>query len=314
MTLTKYNPKIKNMKIRLFSLLVTLFFFSCSSPIQKIVKEQYGSTLDLPKIYVYVPSGTLNLDPENTTTINGFFMSKFEVTNIAYQEFLAALNRQGRTKDLEEAKPKLKENIDPAYGEPYVPFYETYLEHPAYHEYPVVAISKKGAELYCEWLTNILQESNPNFQIKARLPLELEWIYAARGGHQFAPYPWGGYYYRNAKGQFLANFKRMEGGNITYDRKNNKYEIITGGKPNRNYHMTAPVASFIPNDFGLYHMSGNVAEMIFEPANNGGIRTKGGCYDSTARDIQINGRDEFDGWLDPSQYVGFRPLIEVQVK
>ena len=76
-----------------------------------------------------------------------------------------------------------------------------------------------------------------------RLPLESEWEYAARGGLQNSPFPWGGPYIRNSRGCFLGNYKPMRG-NYMDD----------GGT------YTVKVTSYWPNDYGLYCMAGNVAE------------------------------------------------------
>ncbi len=76
-----------------------------------------------------------------------------------------------------------------------------------------------------------------------RLPTEAEWEWAARGGYDENPYPWGGPYTRNDKGCFLANFKPMRGD-----------YIVDGGA------TTVIVGHYPANDFGLYDMSGNVAE------------------------------------------------------
>lgn len=49
---------------------------------------------------------------------------------------------------------------------------------------PVVNVSFRDAEAYCEWLS---KKTGRNF----RLPAEEEWEVAARGGLKGKPYPWG---------------------------------------------------------------------------------------------------------------------------
>jgi sulfatase modifying factor 1 len=127
------------------------------------------------------------------------------------------------------------------------PMTKMYFSHPAYDDYPVVGVSWKQARAFCIWRTDLLN----NYLRKIggvrvqdfRLPTESEWEYAARGGLDLAPFPWGGPYIRNTRGCFLANFKPMRGNYID-----------DGG-----FH-TVPASSYSPNDYGLYCMSGNVAE------------------------------------------------------
>ena len=127
------------------------------------------------------------------------------------------------------------------------PMTQNYFWHPAYDDYPVVGISWKQATAFCVWRTqlfnNFLVEGGSVTVNDFRLPTESEWEWAARGGLDLSPYPWGGPYIRNSRGCFLANFKPMRGNYVD-----------DGG-----FH-TVKINSYNPNDFGLFCMAGNVAE------------------------------------------------------
>ena len=127
------------------------------------------------------------------------------------------------------------------------PMTQMYFWHPAYDDYPVVGVNWKQARAFCIWRTQLynsyLEENGNSFVQDFRLPSETEWEYAARGGLELSPYPWGGPYIRNSRGCFLGNFKPMRG-NYMDD----------GGV------YTVKATSYWPNDYGVYCMAGNVAE------------------------------------------------------
>jgi len=122
-----------------------------------------------------------------------------------------------------------------------------YFWHPSFDNYPVVGVNWVQATAFSIWRTDYMNAALRSENIaevsKYRLPLETEWEYAARGGLDLSMYPWGGPYTRNYKGCFLANFKPLRG---NYIDDGNVY----AGK----------VGSYEPNEYGLYDMSGNVAE------------------------------------------------------
>lgn len=136
------------------------------------------------------------------------------------------------------------QNFSYSYNEPQA---HMYFWHPGYDTYPVVGVNWKQATAFCVWrsnlLNNYLKKEHQPMAMDYRLPTEAEWEYAARGGMHDAVYPWGGYYVRNNRGCFVANFKNMRG------RYSNDGSV-----------MTAAVSSYAPNEYGLFDMAGNVAE------------------------------------------------------
>jgi gliding motility-associated lipoprotein GldK len=124
-----------------------------------------------------------------------------------------------------------------------------YFSHAAFDDYPVIGVTWKQANAFCNWRTNLKVLSNKRSNdIPAhefRLPTETEWEMAARGGLMNSLYPWGSYYTRNDMGCFVANFKPLRG-NYVADSPSTATTMKAG--------------EFDPNPFGLYDMAGNVAE------------------------------------------------------
>jgi sulfatase modifying factor 1 len=131
------------------------------------------------------------------------------------------------------------------------PMHQEYFAHQAYDEYPVVGVSWQQAKAFCHWRTkkkNAYQRTRKNLGLVPafRLPTEAEWEYAARGGLDYAKYPWGGPSTTSDRGCFLANFKPVRG---DYAADGALY--------------TVEAMSYNPNGFGLYNMAGNVSELLY---------------------------------------------------
>jgi len=112
----------------------------------------------------------------------------------------------------------------------------------------VVKVSRSQAHAYSQWLS---QQTGENF----RLATEAQWEYAARAG-QTTAYFWGNNpneacHYANLADRKLAQTQGIKDVQNCDDK----------------YAVTAPVAQFKPNGFGLYDMLGNVAEtiLVLEP-------------------------------------------------
>ena len=226
--------------------------------------DRPGWKQTIPFGMVYVPAGVFHMgqadeDVSHTMinqnrqiSISGFFMDDTEITNNEYRQFInlylkdsvATLGEDYIMKELYPDSTVWERNFTHHMGDPMV---EYYYQHPAFDDYPVVGIDWWAATIFCKWRTTYLNNYRRSQNVadapSFRLPSEAEWEYAARGGRDLAKYPWGSPYLANTLGCLLANFKPGRG---------NYY--------NDGFMYTAPVASYFPNDFGLYDMAGNVQE------------------------------------------------------
>lgn len=231
------------------------------------------------------------------------FAAETEVSNGQYLLFLNDQYRKHGAECYSSLLPDTSAWLSPGtYSEPYCQYY---FRHPAYREYPVVNVSKRQAEAFCEWMEVQLNQQfekltdQPIVSVDVRLPTDQEWQEAARGGNRYAIFPWPGSGMRNTtqkhKGRFMANFSRGRGDFMGI-----------AGILNDGADITAPGHSYWPNQFGLYNMSGNVAEMLQEEG-----RTRGGSWASRAPYLEISGVDPFEGFSKPSPEIGFRYFVEI---
>ena len=229
------------------------------------------------KDMVWIPGGRFTMGalatvadefPPHEVELSGFWMDAAEVTNRQFAEFVSAtgyVTTAERTPELRSVQPGSKleklvilpefntpgsicsrllssrEDIDPERGAyswwQYVAGADW--RHPEgpdsgiadLNDHPVVHVSWLDAQAYCDWAGK-------------QLPTEAQWEYAARGGHAGEVYPWGDE--RNPDGKWRNNIWQGE------------FPIKDTGED--GFTRTAPVRTFMANDFGLFDMSGNVWE------------------------------------------------------
>jgi len=110
-----------------------------------------------------------------------------------------------------------------------------------------VCLDWDEAKQFCDWLSEVTG-------LHARLPSEEEWEYACRAGSQDRFF-WGSDIKEAGK---YANA-------IDAAYKKRWPDRVLGVSNNDGYACVAPVGQFLPNDFGLYDMIGNVPEWCRNP-------------------------------------------------
>jgi formylglycine-generating enzyme required for sulfatase activity len=284
---------------------VFFILYSCSSS-QKVVVN--GKVEELPK-------------PINTAQIgNNLFMDETEISNINWKEYLYWTNKIYGNEAKKAALPdttvwKLNDSSLN------VPLVKTYFNHPAYKNYPVVGLTYEQVIAYSKWrsdrvfemillaqnenLKNALSNENyfsieryfngeiegvqPDFSIpypNYRLPSKTEWELAAKG---FTNDDYG----VNIKNKTIRKSKNQGRKLFNIKEYNSKDATIT-----------APVRSFVENDFGLYNMIGNVSEMVLEKNIS-----KGGGFDQELTKVKISNDIVYEK---PARWLGFRNICEYQ--
>ena len=246
------------------------------------------------------------IDKNIAKVTDSLYAYKYETANWEYNSFLSAIQQTNPDLYLKCCPDTLGWRSILSYCEPPVEYYH---RHPAYDNYPVVNVSYEAAQVYCQWLTDRYNaDSKRKFKkVLFTLPTTVEWVQAARGGKKNPMFPWGNFYVRNNKGMFLANFKRMYECYVVSDKQGNPVLtdslLYVAGSLNDRAFYTSEVKAFYPNGFGLYNMSGNVAEMTTDKGVG-----KGGCFNSYGGEIRIDAIKHYDG---SSPELGFRVFMKI---
>ena len=150
-------------------------------------------------------------------------------------------------------------------------------------DHPVTHVTRNDAEAYAAW-------------VGARLPTEAEWEFAARGGLDQKPYPWG-------SAREPDGIPRMK--------------TFVGTFPDHPAEPVGTVAAdaFAPNGFGLHNMTGNVWEWTsgrFGPEDDRGVIRGGShlCHASYCRRYRTSARSA----LTPETslgHTGFRLVVDL---
>ncbi len=271
---------MKKLTILTILLSFSLISWKNPQPISKKLKKILGNN------WAYIPAGEAKVNG-TFQNVNDFHILKTEVSNLEYLTFVESI----KEKSLASYQSSLPDTTvwkrgSIAFNDSYM---TQYFRYPGFKRYPVVGISHENALLYCKWLEeNINAQMESGEKVIVKLPTEAEWGRAARGENLTALYPWEGSELKNKKGRNQANYKK---------EKSEDFQGII---------ITSEVKSYIPNQFGIYQMSGNLAEMLDEPK-----KVKGGSWNMLAKSLKIDESEMVDY---PSNNVGFRPVLMVVSK
>ncbi len=195
-----------------------------------------GGCFQMGDIFRDVPSSE---KPVHEVCVDDFYMGKYEVTVGEFREFVDETGYKTEAEWQDGCHSWIRDGRE-----------EKIRDHnwsntgfPQTVRDPVVCISWNDTYEYIQWLN---KKEGKNY----RLPTEAEWEYAARSGGKEYKYSWG---------------NGEPSGNIADESAKKELSGLSIWKGyNDGYAYTAPSGSFKPNDLGIYDMSGNAYEWVFD--------------------------------------------------
>jgi formylglycine-generating enzyme required for sulfatase activity len=189
-------------------------------------------------------------------------------------------------------------------------------------DHPIVGVNKADAEAFCKWLTEKeRKEDRIRSRHEYRLPTDEEWslfcglanengtspvskYYNAEQNPDLTDiYPWGNVFPPKVKVANLADKDAAKAAGIPNAR------TIAGYAD--GFTNTAPVGTYVPNELGMYDVSGNVFEWIQDAYSEGGNLgiVRGGSWATfQAKDLKSWSRFPVINDLRDNQY-GFRVVL-----
>ncbi len=184
-----------------------------------------------------------------------FYISASEVTVEQFRQFVEATGYVTTAEQGDTAAVgfRFEESERPIEFDPFRSDAGFNWKHPGFEQtddHPVVCVSWKDAQAYCEWLSR-------SGGRKFRLPTEAEWEYACRAGEQEA-FWWGNAYRGTIHERANIANAELEKAHVNLGLRHWLFNLASD--PGDEYVYTAPVRSFPPNRWGLYDTHGNVWE------------------------------------------------------
>jgi hypothetical protein len=272
------------------------------------------------ELYTHVPAYKVWYRGKNII-LDGFTIRNVCITNLEYKAFLADLLAQKRQSDYLNAQVRTDNWIK----QDYLSLANAYYQDEIYNDFPVVNVSRKGAELFCKWLEEELKlyalaNKIKLPELKIRLPFDKETIFAAREGYSKISFAQGyNTIYDESEGLVDHQFtKRVELGKKRVKRVDTLYDIFETNKfgwkekeliaffaGGNKYYRNIPGDSIYAERMKVLSKIGRVSEMILQKDPDQ-VWLAGQTWKTKAEYLKLESEFKTQG---SSPFVGFRIVV-----
>jgi formylglycine-generating enzyme required for sulfatase activity len=230
-----------------------------------------GNMSYIPAGAVHVPGYYPLFEPDSSDTneseeviiLSNFYISKYEVSNAFYLQFLNSLIDTIKRNEYMPKDENWKYETDNLQYQHY-----TY----QFPNHPVVNITKEAMIAFCAWLeeqyNNDLKRKYAHVEIS--LPTAKQQLRVMTCDSHFFTYSWGGPYCTDEQGEYLMNFNPLFDHELYNEEKltsdlayrKDQMPLLKKSRALDGYELTAPVGSYKYSNFGLCNEHGNVAEVV----------------------------------------------------
>jgi formylglycine-generating enzyme required for sulfatase activity len=277
-----------------------------TATVYRVVATVTNGSTAVPSDMVLIPGGTNSgTDPvygAYSLTVETFYMDTTEVTKAKWDEVLKWASVNGYT-DLPKGGGKASDHPVQT-----VSWYDVVKWCNARSQKagrtPVYYTDEAMTQVYTTG--DVLEPYVKTSADGYRLPTEVQWEYAARGGVSSRLFPWSD---TDTIQHARANYYSSSQDDCdTSPTRENHPTYATGGPP-----YTSPAGSFAPNGYGLYDMAGNVWEWCYDwhpidvVVGPKRVLRGGSCLDYAP--LCRVARRYNDGPVNRDNYYGFRAVL-----